>query len=164
MNLKQKLQVIKDILVGVTVRNSILTGRLCEVDSILDIRYEGEKESKQERRKAIALLAKVEIELKANIQKYRESNKMVKEWKICEIIYLLVAVGNIFTNSYRSFSDSQEFSMMNGNHLEDYLPLHESIKSGNLSKLFQVQHGRCYYNYELQKDVTLDIIVDFAIK
>jgi hypothetical protein len=161
----EKLKIIKAVLIGIVARNSLMTGALCEEERILK-RYSNERAYKKERNKALESLVLIERDLKTNIQKYRESNERVKNWKDYEIIFLLVFVGNLFTNTYRSFSDSQEIRMMTGDHMEDYLPLHESIKveGGNLNKLFKVEYGRCYYNYELQKDVTLDTIIEFAIK
>lgn len=161
--MNEKLKIIKAVLIGIVARYSLMSGALCEEERILN-RYASEKEYKKERKKALTTLALIEKDLKENIQKYREKNQRVKDWQDYDIIYLLVTVGNVYTNTYRSFSDSQESRMMCGDHLDDYLALHESIKAGNLSKLYRIEFGRCYFTYELQKDVTLDMVVDFALK
>ena len=165
MNEKIKWNLLKSILINVSVRNSILHGGLCEEENYIHIRYGGEKEAKAERRKALANLTKVEKELEENIQKFREANNRVSDWKSYEIIWLVTFFGNIFCMDFRSFRDSQDFRSLLGNNMEDYLPLLTSIQSedGKLSKFFKSEFNRYYYSFEL-KDEKPEELIDFILK
>ncbi len=163
MNLNEKMQLIKEILVGVTVRCSLMTGALCEESKYINLIHT-EEEAEEERKKALGTLARIEKDLKDKIQQYRKANKRVFQWSDGEIVFILVFFANIFTSDFRSFNDSQETRRILGDHLEGYLPLLESVKNGNLSRFWVANYSRVCYTYELKEGVTPEQIIDFLLK
>ena len=160
----QKWNIIKSILTNVSIRNSILHGGLCEEENFLHIRYDDEKEARKERKKALVNLAKIEKELEASIQNFRDVNKRLGCWKNSEIIWILTFFANLFCMDFRPFHDSQEIRNMLGDHMEEYIPLLDSLKNGTLSKYFKAEFNRYYYTFELKPEVSPEEIIDFILK
>jgi len=155
---KRKWNMLKTIMSRLSARTSLLRNELCEEERIIN-RY-GKKNPQKDRQKALDKLAEVEKELATYIQQYRQLNTKLQEWNDYEIIFLLVYFSNIFTDILKAFSDSQETRTILGDHMEEYVPLMKSIRTGRLSKLFKLQdYGRNHYSCERQEHVTLEYII-----